>query len=66
MSADGRRRRALPGGAASTGTASPITVAGTGYTGEDGVELAVPAEQAATLWIALLEAGIIPAGPGRP
>jgi len=40
------------------------TVAGTGYTGEDGVEIAVPAEAAADLWRAVLEAGVIPAGLG--
>ncbi len=39
-------------------------VAGTGYTGEDGVEIAVPAEAAPGLWQAILEAGIIPAGLG--
>jgi aminomethyltransferase len=38
--------------------------AGTGYTGEDGVELAVPADAAAELWRALLTAGITPAGLG--
>ncbi|ROS26156.1 aminomethyltransferase [Cellulomonas sp. PhB150] len=41
-------------------------VARTGYTGEDGFELFVPAEQAPTLWAALLEAGtplgLVPAG----
>lgn len=42
----------------------PLTVAGTGYTGEDGVEIAVPVEQAPDLWTALLEAGIAPAGLG--
>jgi aminomethyltransferase len=42
----------------------PCRVAGTGYTGEDGVELAVPAEGAATVWDALLSAGIEPAGLG--
>ncbi len=42
----------------------PLTVAGTGYTGEDGVEISVPADHATTLWIALLEAGIMPAGLG--
>jgi aminomethyltransferase len=39
-------------------------VAGTGYTGEDGVELAVPAEAAVTVWQALVGAGISPAGLG--
>ncbi len=39
-------------------------VAGTGYTGEDGVEIAVPAERAAPLWRALLAAGAAPAGLG--
>ncbi len=42
----------------------PCPVAGTGYTGEDGVELAVPAEAAATVWQALVGAGISPAGLG--
>jgi aminomethyltransferase len=40
------------------------TVAGTGYTGEDGVELAVPAEHAPVVWEALLGAGALPAGLG--
>jgi len=40
------------------------TVAGTGYTGEDGVELAVPAESAAMVWAALLSTGVAPAGLG--
>jgi aminomethyltransferase len=39
-------------------------VAGTGYTGEDGVELAVPAEAAPALWDELLAAGAAPAGLG--
>jgi len=38
--------------------------AGTGYTGEDGVECAVPADAAAALWSALLATGIQPAGLG--
>lgn len=42
----------------------PVTVAGTGYTGEDGVEVAVPAEAAPALWRALLAAGVHPAGLG--
>jgi aminomethyltransferase len=40
------------------------TVAGTGYTGEDGVECAVPAEHAASFWDAVVGAGIQPAGLG--
>ncbi len=40
------------------------TVAGTGYTGEDGLEVAVPAEHAAALWDAVLAAGFEPAGLG--
>jgi aminomethyltransferase len=43
---------------------APLVVAGTGYTGEDGVECAVPAEAAASLWEALLAAGATPAGLG--
>ena len=42
----------------------PVTVAGTGYTGEDGVECSVPAERAADLWEALVAAGASPAGLG--
>ena len=42
----------------------PTVVAGTGYTGEDGVEIAVPAADAGRLWEALLGAGIAPAGLG--
>lgn len=39
-------------------------VAGTGYTGEDGVEIAVPAESARIVWDAVVAAGIEPAGLG--
>jgi aminomethyltransferase len=39
-------------------------VAGTGYTGEDGVECAVPAEVAPSFWEAVLGQGIVPAGLG--
>ena len=45
-----------------------VLVARTGYTGEDGFELFVAAERAATLWTRLLEAGagadLVPAGLG--
>jgi aminomethyltransferase len=40
------------------------TVAGTGYTGERGLEIAVPADAAADLWQAITGAGITPAGLG--
>ena len=43
-------------------------ISATGYTGEDGFELYVPAEGAASLWRALMtqgsEAGLVPAGLG--
>jgi len=38
--------------------------AGTGYTGEDGVEVAVPADGAESFWQAVVDAGIRPAGLG--
>jgi aminomethyltransferase len=39
-------------------------VAGTGYTGEDGVECALPADRAEGFWDAVLDAGVVPAGLG--
>jgi aminomethyltransferase len=42
----------------------PCVVAGTGYTGEDGVELAVPADAAPAVWQAVIGAGVEPAGLG--
>jgi aminomethyltransferase len=39
-------------------------VAGTGYTGEDGVECALPADLAEGFWDAVLDAGVVPAGLG--
>ncbi len=42
----------------------PCIVAGTGYTGEDGVEIHVPAEHAAALWREIVAAGVLPAGLG--
>jgi aminomethyltransferase len=38
--------------------------AGTGYTGEDGVEVAVPADAAPAFWGAVLDSGVAPAGLG--
>jgi aminomethyltransferase len=40
------------------------TVAGTGYTGEAGIEIAVPVDAAAALWTAIEAAGVTPAGLG--
>lgn len=41
-----------------------VMVARTGYTGEDGFELAFPAAQAENAWNALIAAGVKPAGLG--
>jgi aminomethyltransferase len=41
-----------------------VLVCGTGYTGEDGVELIVPAESAAAVWDAVVAGGAEPAGLG--
>jgi aminomethyltransferase len=43
---------------------APALVCGTGYTGEDGVELLVPPEVAGRVWDALAEAGATPVGLG--
>ena len=42
----------------------PLLVCGTGYTGEDGVELLMDPERAVEVWDALLEAGATPVGLG--
>ena len=41
-----------------------LFIARTGYTGEDGFEVVVPASGAVALWDALLQAGVRPAGLG--
>ncbi|MCI4568661.1 glycine cleavage system aminomethyltransferase GcvT [Lysobacter sp. CFH 32150] len=43
---------------------TPLFVARTGYTGEDGFEIVVPEGNAVALWNALLAAGVKPAGLG--
>jgi aminomethyltransferase len=43
---------------------APVLVCGTGYTGEDGVELLVAPEDAGPVWDGLLAAGAAPAGLG--
>ncbi len=42
----------------------PALVCGTGYTGEDGVELLIDPEVAAAIWAELLDAGVVPCGLG--
>ncbi len=42
----------------------PLLVCGTGYTGEDGVELLCDPDQASPLWAALVDAGARPVGLG--
>ena len=43
---------------------TPCLVAGTGYTGEPGLEIAVPVGAAPDLWRAITDAGVRPAGLG--
>lgn len=43
---------------------APVTVCGTGYTGEDGVELLLDPADAPRVWEALTAAGVTPAGLG--
>jgi aminomethyltransferase len=44
--------------------ARPALVCGTGYTGEDGVELLIDPEVAPPIWAELLDAGVVPCGLG--
>jgi aminomethyltransferase len=42
----------------------PALACGTGYTGEDGVELLIDPEIAPAIWVELLDAGVVPCGLG--
>jgi aminomethyltransferase len=42
----------------------PALVCGTGYTGEDGVELLINPEISPAIWAELLDAGVVPCGLG--
>ena len=42
----------------------PALVCGTGYTGEEGVELLIDPEVAPAIWAELLDAGVVPCGLG--
>ncbi len=44
--------------------AGDVMIARTGYTGEEGFEIVLPAAEAAGFWMALKEAGVAPAGLG--
>jgi aminomethyltransferase len=64
--------RAVPGTEAATSALKPfqgvqagdLFVARTGYTGEDGFEVLMPAARAESLWNALVAAGVAPCGLG--
>lgn len=64
--------RAIPESRAATQALAPfqaaetgdMLIARTGYTGEDGFEIALPADRAAATWQALIDAGVKPAGLG--
>ena len=68
--------RAIPGSESATASLKPFTaatlespfgdafIARTGYTGEDGFEIVVPGDQAASLWRALQTQGVAPCGLG--
>ncbi|CAN5392286.1 glycine cleavage system aminomethyltransferase GcvT [soil metagenome] len=43
---------------------APVLVCGTGYTGEDGIEVMLAPSDAPVFWVALLAAGAAPAGLG--
>jgi aminomethyltransferase len=42
----------------------PALACGTGYTGEDGIELLIDPEIAPAIWVELLDAGVVPCGLG--
>jgi aminomethyltransferase len=62
----------MPGSRAASAALAPFNaaelgdalIARTGYTGEDGFEITLPATQAATLWNALVASGVRPCGLG--
>jgi len=47
-----------------TWNGAECVIAGTGYTGEPGVEIAVPTQAAGDLWDAIIAGGVAPAGLG--
>jgi aminomethyltransferase len=62
--ADGELPRRFRTARLTVAGASDVLVCGTGYTGEDGVELLIAPDHAAAVWDALAGAGVTPAGLG--
>jgi len=62
--ADGELPRRFRTATLTVAQAPGVLVCGTGYTGEDGVELLVAPEHATTVWDALLDGGAAPVGLG--
>jgi glycine cleavage system T protein (aminomethyltransferase) len=62
--ADGELPRRFRTAVLTVAGAESVLVAGTGYTGEDGVELLLAPEHAATVWDALTSQGAAPVGLG--
>ena len=62
--ADGELPKRFRTATLSVAGAPDVLVAGTGYTGEDGVELLLPPQHATTVWDALTQGGATPVGLG--
>jgi aminomethyltransferase len=62
--ADGELPRRFRTAVLTVASAPDVLVCGTGYTGEDGVELLIAPGHAPAVWDALLEGGAVPAGLG--
>ncbi len=62
--ADGELPKRFRTARATVAGAPDVLVCGTGYTGEDGVELLIAPEHAGSVWDAVVQAGATPAGLG--
>jgi aminomethyltransferase len=62
--ADGELPRRFRTATLTVADAPGVLVCGTGYTGEDGVELLIPPDHAAAVWDAVVAGGATPAGLG--
>lgn len=54
----------IPGDLANFNNSTALFIARTGYTGEDGFEIILPAQDAASFWQQLIDAGFSPCGLG--